>query len=124
MGPAPISTAFLLASLVAVAAIEMAAAVIGTSTPLPRLWLIAATRLLQLVAVTLLAVNRTDGLQVLGLGRQSLLPGLRSGLVWSAGFAAAAGLLGLGLFLAGLQPLTWVHSPLPSEMISVSSVVI
>ena len=114
MGPAPISTAFLLASLLAVVLIEAAAAVLMASAAFPRLWLIAATRSLQFIAVTGLAVNRTGGLQVVGLDRPSLLTGLRSGLIWSAVFAAVAGLAGLALLMTGQQPLSWIRSPLPS----------
>ncbi|MCB2147922.1 MAG: CPBP family intramembrane metalloprotease [Deltaproteobacteria bacterium] len=113
MGPAPISTAFLLASLLAVALLETAAAYLGTRVHLPRLWLIAGTRTAQMLAVMTLARIQAGGLGVLGLGKKSMLPGLGKGLVWSAGFAIAAGLLFLGLFMAGRDPLMLVRSPLP-----------
>ncbi|MFO7713573.1 CPBP family intramembrane glutamic endopeptidase [Desulfosarcina sp.] len=115
MGPAPISTTFLLASLLAVALLEASAAYFGTHVALPRLWLVGATRTAQIMAVTTLAVVQAGGLHVLGLNRTSMLPGLGKGLVWSAGFAAAAGLLFLGLFVAGRDPLMLVRSPLPEE---------
>lgn len=113
MGPAPISTAFLLASLLAVALLEIAAAYLGTRVQLPRLWLIAGTRTAQMIAVMTLARIQAGGLDVLGLDKNSMLPGLRKGLIWSAGFAMAAGLLFLGLFMAGQNPLMLVRSPLP-----------
>ena len=113
MGPAPISTAFLLASLLAVALLEIAAAYLGTRVQLPRLWLIAGTRTAQMIAVMTLARIQAGGLDVLGLDKNSMLPGLRKGLIWSAGFAIAAGLLFLGLFMAGQNPLMLVRSPLP-----------
>jgi len=115
MGPAPISTAFLLASLLAVALLETAAAYLGTRMQLPRLWLIAGTRTAQMLVVMTLAVVQAGGLGGLGLDRKSMLPGLRKGMVWSAGFAAAAGLFFLGLFMAGQDPFTLVRSPLPAE---------
>ena len=113
MGPAPISTPFLTASLLAVVMLESAAAVTGARFHLPRLWLIAAVRAAQMLAVIGLAVVQAGGLHVLGLDRDSILPGLRKGLIWSAGFAAAAGLLFLGLFMIGQNPLTLIRSPLP-----------
>lgn len=113
MGPAPISTAFLLASLLAVVLLETAAAYLGTRIQLPRLCLIAGTRTLQTIVVTALAVVDGGGLQALGLDRRTLLDGFRKGLVWSAGFAAAAGLLFTGLFMTGHDPFTLVRSPLP-----------
>ncbi|MGA6927325.1 MAG: CPBP family intramembrane glutamic endopeptidase, partial [Desulfosarcina sp.] len=60
-----------------------------------------------------LATAQTGGVHALGLDREDLLPGLKKGLAWSAAFAAVAGLLILGLSLAGQSPLTWIRSPLP-----------
>jgi membrane protease YdiL (CAAX protease family) len=113
MGPAPISTAFLTASLLAVILLELAAAAMGTRFELPRLWLIAAARTTQMLVVMTLAMVQAGGFHVLGLERDSVLPGLGKGLIWSAGFAAAAGLLFLGLFMIGLNPLPLLRSPLP-----------
>jgi membrane protease YdiL (CAAX protease family) len=113
MGPAPISTAFLLASLLAVILIETAAAYLGTRLQLPRLWLIAGSRTTQILVVMTLAVVQAGGMEVLGLDKESMLSGVRKGLVWSAGFAAVAGLLFLGLFMTGQDPFTLVRSALP-----------
>jgi membrane protease YdiL (CAAX protease family) len=113
MGPAPISTAFLLTSLLAVGLLEIAAAYLGARVQLPRLWLIAGTRTTQMLVVMTLAVVQCGGLQTLGLGRRTLQDGFRKGLVWSAGFAAGVGLLFMGLFMTGLDPFTLVRSPLP-----------
>ena len=116
MGSTPISTAFLLASLLAVGLAEAGGLALGAFVQLPRLWSIAAVRSVEMLAVGMLAVSQTGGLQVIGLDRRSLWPGVRSGLVWSAGFAAAAGLLALGLGMAGFNPLALIHTPLPPEL--------
>jgi uncharacterized protein len=113
MGPTPISTAFLLVSLLAVALLEAAAVYLGTLLQLPRLGLGGAIRTAQILAVISLAVALSGGLHVLGLDRKTVGPGIRKGVVWSAGFAAAAGLMFLGLFIAGQDPLMLVRSPLP-----------
>lgn len=115
MGPAPISTAFLLASLLAVGLLEVAAMAAGMVWQLPRLWLIATTRTAQVLAVMVLAVAQTGGLHVLGLDRKTMLTGLKTGLIGSAGFAAIAGLLFMGLSMAGLNPLEIIRSPLPAQ---------
>ncbi|BBO74532.1 hypothetical protein DSCW_19490 [Desulfosarcina widdelii] len=115
MGSARISTAFLLKSLLAVVVAEAAATALAAVVPLPRLWLIAATRTVQLAAVLILARRQTGGWQMLGLDRITLVPGIRHGLIWSAGFAAAAGLMFLGLFMAGENPLAMIRSPLPAS---------
>ncbi|WP_319524692.1 type II CAAX endopeptidase family protein [uncultured Desulfosarcina sp.] len=114
MGSARISAAFLLKSLLAVAVIEAAAAALSAAAPLPRLWLITATRTVQLAVLLALARRQTGGWPMLGLERSTLAPGIRSGLIWSAGFAAAAGLMFLGLFMAGKNPLAMIRSPLPA----------
>lgn len=115
MGPAPIRTDFLLTSLLAVVLLEVAAHNLGARVPLPYLWLICATRLAQMLAVMILAVFQTGGLYVLGLKKKSILSGFKTGLIWSAGFAAAASLLFLVLFMVGQNPLAIIRSPLPTE---------
>jgi uncharacterized protein len=114
MDTAPISTAHVLTSLLAVAMLEVAGAAAGNNLGLPRLWLLAAIRTVQGLAVMGLAIIRTGGLGVLGMDRKTLLPGLGKGLVWSAGFALAAALLLGGLFLTGINPLQLIRSPLPA----------
>jgi membrane protease YdiL (CAAX protease family) len=97
----------------AVALLEAAAAPVGETLQMPRLWLITAIRTMQILAVLTLAVVRTGGLHVFGLDKKALLPGLTKGLVWSAGFGIAAGVLFLGLFMADHNPLILIRSPLP-----------
>ena len=113
MDPAPISTRLLLSCLLAVILLEGVAMVVGTRTNLSRLWLILSVRIGQTIAVTGLTVLQTGGLQNLGLGRNSITKGIRHGLLWSAGFAAVAGIMFLGAFMAGTNPLSWVRTPLP-----------
>jgi len=50
----------------------------------------------------------------IGLSRSKMLPGLVRGLIWSVCFGTAAGVLFLGLFAAGINPLKLVSTPLPS----------
>ena len=116
MGPTPISTAYLLTSLLAVTVLEAAAAIAATHLQLPRIGLIGAVRTTQTVTVMVLAIVHTGGLQVLGLDRDVILPGVKQGLVWSAGFAAATGLLFLGLFMAGHDPFKMIRMPLPTAV--------
>ena len=115
MGPTPISTTLLITAIAIVGLLEVAAAALATRIPIPGLWLIAATRLAQMLAVMVLAVVQAGGLHVLGLEKKTILPGCITGLLWSAGFAAAAGLLFLVLFMVGQHPLAMIRSPLPAE---------
>ncbi len=50
----------------------------------------------------------------IGLSRSSLLPGLVRGLIWSACFGIAAGVLFLVSLMAGINPLKLFNAPLPS----------
>lgn len=113
METAPISTAFLLASLLTVVLLETAGAALGLHLQVPRLWLLAAARSMEILALVLLAAIQTGGLTVLGLHRKGLLAGFTKGLMWSAAFAGIAALLFGVLYLAGQHPLALVRSPLP-----------
>ena len=115
MGSAPISTAQLLPSLTAVVLLEAVIGMAGGGAHLPRLWTIALARVAQASAVLALAGTLGGGMGSLGLERKTLLPGLKKGLFWSAGFAVAAGGLFLCLAVAGRHPLMLIRSPLPAE---------
>ncbi len=115
MDSAPISTGLLTASLAAVVLIEAIAAAAGFRIGRASMALLAAARVLQLAALLLLARRMAGGTAALGLDRRTLLPGTARGLIWSAGFAAVAGLLAVAVHLAGGQPLALIRSPLPSS---------
>ena len=115
MGPAPVSTSLLLASLAAVVLIEGLAAATGARIGLTPFSLLAVTRAVQLAALLLLTRCISGGLGVVGLERRTLFPGLARGLAWSAAFAAVAGLLAVAVHLAGGNPLALIRSPLPAS---------
>ena len=49
----------------------------------------------------------------LGLARNQILPGIKKGLIWSAGFGAVSAVIGLCLLLCGINPLQLIHVSLP-----------
>jgi hypothetical protein len=101
--------------LTVVGLLEVAAVWIGSRIAIPQLWLLAATRLIEILAVGALAIGQPGGLQVLGLGAKTFRSGIKTGLIWSAGFAAAAVLLFGALLLAGQHPLALIRAPLPVQ---------
>lgn len=113
MDSTPVSTGFLLTALTAVVLLEVAGGVAGARLHVPQFSLIAAVRALQAMAVTALAVVRFGGPQTIGLDKARYWSGTRRGMVWSAGFAAAAGAMLLILSLVGTAPLAMLHTPLP-----------
>ena len=67
-------------------------------------------RLLDIVWMALVVSRGTQGWAQIGLARRNLAPGLLRGLVWSAGFAAAAA-LGWGILHAlGIDPLRFLQA--------------
>ena len=82
-----------------------------TASPLPALGII---RCMEAVLLVFIAGRFEKDPNAIGLSRSKLLPGLKRGLVWSAGFGIAAGILFSVLWAAGINPLKLVHTPLPS----------
>ncbi|BBO80512.1 hypothetical protein DSCO28_10780 [Desulfosarcina ovata subsp. sediminis] len=115
MGSAPLPAAFLLTSLSSVILLEAVVAGVAGRLEIPQLWLIAVTRTLQIAVLGGLARTWPGGLTAIGLGRNTLKTGLRQGLIGSATFALAAGLLFAGLTAAGQDPFRLVRSPLPAD---------
>ena len=82
-----------------------------TASPLLVLGII---RCMEAVLLVFIAGRFEKDPNAIGLSRSKLHPGLKRGLVWSAGFGIAAGILFLVLLAAGINPLKLVHTPLPS----------
>ena len=80
-------------------------------SPLPTLGLV---RCLEALFLIFIAGRFEINPNAIGLSRSSMLPGLAKGLIWSVCFGIAAGILFLVLFAAGLDPLKFVNTPLPS----------
>jgi hypothetical protein len=82
-----------------------------TTSPLPALGLL---RCLETSALVFIALRFEKNPDAIGLSCSKILPGLVRGLIWSACFGIVAGVLFLGLFAAGINPLKLVNTPLPS----------
>lgn len=82
-----------------------------TASPLPALGIIRCMEALLLVFI---AGQFEKDPNAIGLSRLKLLPGVKRGLVWSACFGIAAGILFLAFLAAGINPLKLVYTPLPS----------
>ena len=84
----------------------------GAFNPMLRL---GAARLLQLGLVVWMVHAVGGGVASIGLDRGQWLAGLRRGLLWSAGFGALSGIALGALFMAGLNPLTFIRTVLPKN---------
>lgn len=104
-----------LISVAVVAVIESAvgiAASMGAYSPIP---LLGAARLFEAALIVLIVSIREKGLSSMGLALASIFSGLKRGLVWSAGFGTIVLLISVALFAAGINPLTLIHTHLPTE---------
>ena len=80
-------------------AVEAAMRAARPFLPVHGLVVLGTGRLIQIVLLVIVIRARTGGLAAVGLGREDLAPGLRTGLIWSLWFGAAA-ILGLAAMLA------------------------
>jgi len=105
----------LLISLGAVIAVEVVAKIgirPGTYNPII---LLGAVRLLQAGMIVMIVLIRRRGLSAIGLSLTKTLPGLKRGLIWSAGFGLITVLGFVLIFAIGLNPLTLIHTQLPAK---------
>jgi hypothetical protein len=101
---------FLISVLVILACEAGAHLLAGALSPLTTTLII---RLVQGNLLLLLLKFTPGGLALAGVSRQYLTKGIKTGAVWSILFGCIVLLLGGTLFLAGLNPLRLVRSPIP-----------
>jgi membrane protease YdiL (CAAX protease family) len=72
-------------------------------------------RVLEIILFLVIFMIWSEGLFVLGLGAAQIFPGLKRGLIWSAGFGIAV-FLGFGiLFFIGINPFALFHARFPEQ---------
>lgn len=94
--------------------IETLAGFISQSGAVTQINATAAARILEILFF-LCIFHCGPGPVSIGLARHQLLPGLKSGLIWSAAFGILV-LIGAGiLFLSGRNPLKLIHTDIPGD---------
>jgi membrane protease YdiL (CAAX protease family) len=68
-------------------------------------------RVAEAVVLVFISLRLERGAGAIGLARSTLLPGFVRGLIWSAFFGLAAGILFLVLFAAGMDPVKLLGHP-------------
>jgi len=99
----------------AVLAIEVGTWVVTSKSPFHPMLILAGARLLQMLLIILIVVTLGKGLSSIGLARSEMVSGVKKGLLWSAGFGAVTSIGSVGLFIAGINPLTLLKAPLPKQ---------
>jgi membrane protease YdiL (CAAX protease family) len=82
-------------------------------SPLPGIGII---RIVQIVALLLIVGRINKSCHVIGLSPAGIPGGLKRGMIWSACFGIAAGVLILSLSAAGIDALRLLYSPLPDSI--------
>ena len=103
--------------LAAVIALELGTWVVASKSAYHPMLILAGGRLFQILLIILIVVIWGKGLSSIGLARSGMASGLKKGLLWSAGFGAIASLVCIGLFAAGINPLTLIRMRLPTETV-------
>ena len=103
--------------LAAVIAVELATWVVASKSAFHPMLILAGGRLLQILLIVLITMIWGRGLSSIGLARSGMGSGLKKGLLWSAGFGAIASLVSIGLFAAGINPLTLIRIRLPRQTV-------
>jgi hypothetical protein len=105
----------LLLCFAAVLAIELVTWVVTSKSPYHPMLILATARLLQILLIILIVLTWGKGFSSIGLARSEMLSGLKKGLLWSAGFGALVSIACVGLFVAGINPLTLMKARLPTQ---------
>jgi membrane protease YdiL (CAAX protease family) len=105
-----------LLTVAAVMTVEAAAFALAHLAKMDRLMLVGVMRLLQTGLILGIAVRLGGGWPGIGLGRPTIVRGIREGLVWSVAFGCCALAVGLMLFWAGINPLTTISSEIPKSV--------
>jgi len=112
MDTARIRTLPFILSIVVIGIVEKAAYALFQ----PSLITTGISRCLEIIIILAVFFLFYKGASPLGLARNQILPGLKKGLIWSAGFGAISGVTGLCLVLCGINPLQLIHVSLPNTL--------
>lgn len=85
--------------------------------PLPPMAVLGLGRLLETAGMLWAVIHWENGLDAIGWSPRDWLKGFRQGVLWSAGFALAAGMGFLLVHLAGRDPLALLRAPLGARPI-------
>jgi membrane protease YdiL (CAAX protease family) len=105
----------LLLCLTGVIAVELGTWVVISKSSYYPMLILGGARLLQVLLIILIVLTWGKGLSAIGLARYEMVSGLKKGLLWSAGFGAITSIVSVGLFVAGVNPLTFMKARLPKQ---------
>lgn len=105
----------LIISLATIVSIEVATSVVISNGLHEQMIILGLARLLEIILIILIVLFWGKGISSIGLARSKMVPGLKKGMIWSAGFGMVAFLVFVVLFAAGINALTLIQAHLPSK---------
>ncbi len=111
-----ITTKTLIISIASIIAIEWALRLVVSKHLCDPMIILGAARLLEIILISLILVTTGKGISSIGLASSQIVPGLRKGLIWSAGFGTIAFFAYLMLlYAAGVNSLVFIQTRLPTK---------
>jgi len=104
-----------LISIATVFFVETATTVVISTDIMSPMFAQGMARMVEIGSFILIFIMWGEGLSSLGLARNQILPGLKRGLIWSAGFGCLVCIAGAILCLFGRNPLKMLHASLPEQ---------
>ena len=105
----------LIISILGIVAIELAARMLLSQNLLAPLTGVGLARLAEIIFLLALIKFKENRLSIIGLSSPQILRGLNRGLIWAISFGAAAGIVLLISYLAGIKVTALFRMQLPSE---------
>lgn len=84
------------------------------SIPVNPMIILGAVRAIETILIIVIVLIWGRGMSSIGLTGAGILPGLKKGLIWSAGFGTLCGIAFGVLFAVGINPLSLIHTRLPA----------
>lgn len=84
------------------------------STPVNPMIILGAVRAIETILIFVIVLIWGRGMPSIGLTGAGILPGLKKGLIWSAGFGTLSGIAFAVLYAVGINPLALIHTRLPA----------
>jgi membrane protease YdiL (CAAX protease family) len=103
----------LLISLAVIFTIEVSTKVMISQGLYYPMIILGLTRLLEIILIILVVLIWGNGTSSIGLARCKMVPGLKKGLIWSAGFGVVVSFAFVVLLAAGISALTLIQVRLP-----------
>jgi len=111
-----IDTKTLIISLAAIVSVEWSLRVVVSKGLFDSMVTLGAARLLEIILVILVLLIWGRGVSSVGLAPSRIIPGLRKGLVWSAGFGIVAFFAFVVLYVAGVNAMILMQARLPTKL--------